>query len=153
MLGHLDGARRLHHSIGALIAVQMRVARIGPKIAYSAAEADEPDFRLLQVFPGENDDLVDFRLIGTTGDVADNLDVRLSDFVVRAASIQETRTVEIIKQIEYASGDAKAVGASPLAPARRWLIGAFVALLLILALGTLLFNRRRGAQADHRPPQ
>jgi hypothetical protein len=117
---------------------RLRMVRQGTDIIYFAADGDR-DFKLLNQRPFTADDLIDIRLVGTTGDEQCTLDVRLSDLVIRAASIERRRTVPIAKQVVANGPTARAL------PQQWMLLAAIAALLLLIAAAWFFARRKRGA--------
>jgi RNA polymerase sigma factor (sigma-70 family) len=76
---------------------RLRMARTGETLQYYVAVEDGP-FELIDsapLFP--TDDLVDVRLVASTGDETAALDVRITELTIRAASIEHIRTAPIAK--------------------------------------------------------
>jgi hypothetical protein len=125
---------------------QIRLVRTGQTISYHAEEDDGP-FRQLWSLPCVGEDVIDVRMTATTADETASFDVRLSDFSVRAASIEAVRTLPAVRREATPSKRAVAApdplaAAPPEARSRLWVIGAAVVLLLALGLGMWFVVRR-----------
>jgi hypothetical protein len=119
---------------------RIRLARTGAILSYSAAEGPVGEFVVLQQYPFGAEDLKHVGLVGATDDAQGSLDVRVTDFHVRAEALPNLP----------AAAPAKAGGEGWLMAAA--LLGLATALPLLAALGVRLYaGRSRGAGAGSAP--
>jgi hypothetical protein len=115
---------------------RLRLVRTGPTLSYAAAEGPGGEFVVLQEYPFGVEDLKHVGLVGATDDAEGSLDVRVTDFHVRADALPNLPAA-----------------APPKAPGGEWLVaaalfGLAVTMPLLAALGLWLYaGRSRGAGA------
>jgi hypothetical protein len=113
---------------------RLRLARTGSTLSYSGSAGPDAEFVVFQQFPFGDEDLQAVRLIGATDDAQGALDVRVTDFHVRAESLPNLPAA-----------------APPKDGSQGWLVaaallGLVIALPLLVALGLQLYaGRGRGA--------
>jgi hypothetical protein len=117
---------------------RLRLVRTGSTLSYSAADGPAGEFVLLQQYPFGAEDLKDVRLVGATDDAQGSLDVRVTDFHIRAASLPHLPAAPPAQ-----------------APPRGWwvpvLLGLAVAVPAAAAAGAWLALRRRAMKVPARP--
>jgi len=65
---------------------RLRLVRTGTRVAYYAAAAPDPAFRLLEQYEVGDEDVKEVRIAGSTGGLQATLDARLTDLTVRTGA-------------------------------------------------------------------
>jgi serine/threonine protein kinase/DNA-directed RNA polymerase subunit RPC12/RpoP len=118
---------------------QLRLVRIGSDLSCYVAESAAADFTLLKQQPFTQEDVREVQLVGSTGGANVSLDVRFTDFRIRAASLSGLPTVASMRD-----------------GSKGWLVAVFVgvgiSLALMITLGVWLF-KRQGDRVETLPAQ
>jgi hypothetical protein len=112
---------------------RLRLKRTGATLDYHVAEGDDGEFILLCQFPFGAEDLKEVRLVGETGGPQAALEVRLTDFQVRAEALPNLDEMQVTLPPPLA---AKGRGAA------RTLLGLGVLVVLGMGLGVWIYGRR-----------
>jgi hypothetical protein len=124
---------------------RLRYVRSGSDLYYALAEGADEEFTVKSKYSFGAEDLRAIRIIGVTGNETATLDMRLSDFCIRADAIPNAP----------ASAGPPPVQVAPPQPPRKGSLAAVLAggvafgVLLAFGLGVWLFISRRRLAANH----
>jgi hypothetical protein len=138
--------KRIHYFPTDAMTGRLRLSRAGSVIAYHAAKDADEEFALLQTYPFGTEDVSDVQIVGTTGGERANLDVRVTDLRIRAASLSRGQGHEL--PIAAPRADIPSEPRS-----RGWLAAAsIIALILVLlaaaGAGTWRYLHMRRLRSD-----